>query len=151
MKLNIKDYKITKVKEYFKTNQLFFFVNGINRNSIDWLLTEQGLKEIGFNYYKVLNKTIIKTVHNSTYSTTKPIIGGSTFLIKPQSNKHFLKQTILNGFNPLFFELLVVKFNNKLYSVTLLKDTYSLEYKETKLLLYQFNLTLMKICFEISK
>ena len=151
MKLSIKDYKITKVKEYFKTNQLFFFANGINRNSIDWLLTEQGLKEIGFNYYKLLNKTIIKTVHNSTYSAIKPIIGGSTFLIKPEQNKHFLKQTILNDFSPLFFELLIVKFNNKLYSITSLKNTYSLEYKETKLLFYQFNVTHLKTCSQISK
>ena len=151
MKLKVKDYKIIKTKEYFKTNSFFFFVNGINRNSLDWLLIEQGLKIIGFNSYKVLNRTVLKTLDNSIYSNTRPAISGSTFLIKPLRDKHFLKQTILNTFNPLFFELLIIKFNNRAYSVTSLETTYSLEYKETKLLFYQFNLIYLKTCYIISK
>ena len=151
MKLSVKDYKTVKTKEYFKASKLFFIVNGINRNSLDWLLIEQGLKTIGFNYYKILNKTVLKTLDNSIYNNTKPVINGSTFLIKPQTNRHFLKQTILNTFNPLFFELLVIKFNNRVYPVTSLENTYSLKYKETKLLFYQFNLTHLKTGFTVSK
>ena len=37
MKLNIKDYKILKTKKYLKDNNLFFFVNGINQNVLDWI------------------------------------------------------------------------------------------------------------------
>ena len=151
MKLSVKDYKIVKIKEYFKASHLFFFVNGISRNSLDWLLTEQGLKTIGFNYYKVLNRTTVKTLNTSIYTNIKPVINGSTFLVKPKPNKYFLKQTILNTFNPLFFELLIIKFNNKIYPMSSLKNTYSLEYKETKLLLYQFNLTHLKTCSKFSK
>lgn len=151
MKLSVKDYKIVKIKTYFKASNLFFFVNGINRNSLDWLLTEQGLKTIGFNYCKVLNKTTIKTLNTSTYSNIKPIIKGSTFLIKPEPKKYFLKQTILNTFDLLFWELLILKFNNKIYSASSLKNTYSLEYKETKLLFYQFNLTHLKTYSKFSK
>ena len=151
MKLSIKDYKTVKIKNYFKASHLFFFANGISRNSLDWLLAEQGLKTIGFNYYKVLNRTTIKTLNTSIYSNIKPVINGSTFLIKPEPNKYFLKQTIFNTLNPLFFEVLSIKLNNKVYSIDSLKNIYSLEYRETKLLLYQYNLTHLKICSTFSK
>ena len=151
MKLSIKDYKIAKAKKYFKTTSLFFVVNGINRNSLDWLLIKQGLKTIGFNCYKVSNKTAVKTLYASTYANVNASIKGSTFLIKPPQTKHFLKQTILNTFNPLFFELLIIKFNNRLYSANSLENAYSLKYKEAKVLLYQFNLVHLKTCYRISK
>lgn len=151
MKLTIKDYKIGKTKKYLKNNNLFFFVNGINRNALDWLLTEQKLNTIGFKYYKVLNKTTVKTLNSSVYTKISSVVKGSTFLIKPQYNKLFTKQTVLNTFNPLFFELLIFKFNNKIYSISSLKNTYSLNYKEKKLLLCQFNLTSIKACYKFSK
>ena len=151
MKLKIKSYKIEKTKKYFQANNLFFFVNGINRNALDWLLTEQELKKIGFNYFKVLNKTTVKTLHNSIYRKIYPVIKGSTIVLKTQKTQSFLKQTVLNIFSFLFFELLIFKFNNKIYSVNLLKNSHSLDYKEAKLLLYQFNLTSIKICYKFSK
>ena len=107
MKLSVKDYKIVKIKTYFKANHLFFFFNVIIRNSLDWLLIEQGLKTVGFNYYKVLNRTTIKTFNTSIYANNKSAITGSTFLIKPKPKKYFLKQAILNTFNQFFFELLI--------------------------------------------
>ena len=151
MKLNTKDYKIKKTKKYFKTNHLFFFVNGISRNTSGWRFTEQELTTIGFKYFKVLNKTTIKTLNSSIYTKISPVIKGSTFLIKPQSNKLFFKQKVLNTFTPLFFELLIFKFNNKIYSADSLKNTHSLNYKETKLLLYQFYLVYNKGCYKFSK
>ena len=151
MELSVKDYKIAKAKKYFKTTSLFFVVNGINRNSLDWLIIEQGLKTIKFNCYKVSNKTAVKTLNISTYADIGASVKGSTFLIKPPKTKHFLKQTILNTFNSLFFELLIIKFNNRLYSANSLKNSYSLKYKEAKLLLYQFNLVHLKTCYKISK
>lgn len=151
MKLSVKDYKIIKTKNYFKTNNLFFFANGINRNSLNWLVAEQKLKTIGFNYYKVLNKPTIKTLNNSVYTYISFMVKGSTFLLKPYLNKPFIKHTILNTFNPLFFELLSIKFNNKIYSANSFKSVYSLEYRETKLLLYQFSLAHLKTCYIFSK
>ena len=151
MKLTIKNYKIKKTKEYLKTSNLLFFVNGISLNSLNWLITEQELKTINFNYYKILNKTTIKTLNISIYTKISPVVKGLTFLIKPQKSQLFLKQTILNIFNLLFFELLVFKLNNKIYSASSLKNTYSLNYTETKLLLYQFSQTFIKTCYKLSK
>ena len=151
MKLSVKNYKIIKTKEFFKTSNLFFFVNGINRNSFDWLIIEQKLKTIEFYYYKVLNRTTITTLNNSIYPNISSVIKGSIFLLKPQLNKNFSKHIVLNTFNPLFFELLIIKLNHKIYSMNSLKSTYSLQYKETKLLLYQFGSTHLKTCYRLSK
>lgn len=151
MKLSVKDYQIVKTKDYFKASNLFFFVSGISRTSLDWLLIEQKLKTTGLSYYKLLNKTTLKTLDNSIFNNTTPVISSSTFLIKPSLNKYILKQKIFNTFNPLFFELLIVKLNNRSYSVTSLQNTYVLKYKTTKLLFYQFNLTHLKIYSKISK
>jgi hypothetical protein len=151
MRLNAKDYKIIKTKEYLKTNKLVFFVNGIDRNSLDWLLIEQGLKTVGLSYYRVLNKTIRKTLDSSTYNSTRPVISGSSFVIKLQTDKYFLKRAVLNTFNLLFFELLIVKLNHHAYSMTALENAYSFKYKETKLLFYKFTLTHLKACSIISK
>lgn len=151
MKLDIKNYKITRTNKYFKINKLFFFVNGASQNSLNWLLTEQGLKKLGFDYYKVLNKTTALSLKNSIYKNTKTIISGCTFLIKPSKTKHFSKQAVLSNLNPLFFELLLIKFNNKTYPLTSLDTIYSLKYKETKLLFYQFRLSFLKTSITISK
>lgn len=151
MKLNIKDYKIKKTKNYIRNTHLFFFVNGINRNSLDWLITEQGLKTIEFTYYRILNRTTVKTLNTSVYANISSTVTGSTFVIKPLPVNSFAKETVLNTFNSLFFELLVIKFNTRVYSANCLKSTYSLKYKETKLLLYQFNLTHVKMCYKLSK
>ena len=65
--------------------------------------------------------------------------------------QYFLGQKILTTFILLFFELLIIKFNNKIYPTNNLKKTYSLDYKETKLLLYQFVVISLKTCHKLSK
>jgi hypothetical protein len=151
MKLSIKDYKIEKTKKWLKTSNFFFFVNGVNRNSLDWIFTEQGLKTIGFCCFKILNKTTVKTLNASIFSKISSTIKGSTFFIKQVESKQFLKRSIVNTFNPLFFELLIFKFNNQIYSASSLKNIYTLNYQETKLLFYQFNLSHTKTCYTLSK
>lgn len=151
MQLSVKNYKILKIKKYFKTNQLFFFISGINCNSINMLSIKQKLKVIGFNYYTILNETSIKILNISIYFTICSTLTGFTFLIKPLQNFFFLKQTVLNTFNQLFVKLLLIKLNNKLYTTKFFKKTYSLKYTQTKLLLYQFNLALIKSNYKLFK
>jgi hypothetical protein len=145
MKFTTKEYKITKTKSYIQTSNLFFFFNGINRNSNDWIIIEQKLKNINFEYYKIFNKTSKKTLENSIYKNVIPTINSITFLIKLRSNtKELSKQILLNNFEPLLFTLLAVKLNNKIYSTTQLKALPSLNYSENKLLLFQFSITNLK-------
>jgi len=145
MKLNTKDYKTTITKNYIKTNNLFILFNGVNRKSSDWIATEQNLKNIGFKYYKVFNKTARKTLNESIYKKYQTAVNGITFFMKPASNiKPITKYVLLNSFEPLLFTILALKLNNKIYSVKQLKNIYSFKYKENKLLLYQFKITNIK-------
>ena len=151
MKLNVKDYKIKKTKKYFKNNNLFFIVSGTNRNAINWLLVKQKLKTIEFNSYQPLNNITIKALNASILTTVSLVVKGSTFFIQPQQAKLFFRQKILNTFTLLFFELLIIKLNNKIYSLNSLKNIYSFNYKETRLVLHQFILANLKTYYKLSK
>jgi hypothetical protein len=145
MKFSLKNYKTSKTKNYLKTNDLFFFFSGVNRNSVDWVTTEQNLKTINFSYYKVFNKTANKALKSSIYNSIKPVINGITFFIKPTvTSKPLAREVVLEHFEPLLFILLGVKFNNSIYSAAQLKEMNSLNYSENKLLFYQFGLTNLK-------
>lgn len=151
MKLDGKTYKLIKTKKYFKTNKFFFFVQGIHQNSLDRLVAEQKLFTIGFTNYKLLNQIAIKTLNTSIYSKNRFVIRSNTFLIKPHINNKFLKHEILNTLNSLFFEVLIIKLNNKIYSAKSLKNIYSFDYVGMKLLFYQFSLTHLKNWYKFSK
>jgi len=144
-----KKYKIIKTKNYIKLNSLFIFFNGINQNSNDWILIEQNLKKINFNYYKIFNKTSKKALTNSVFVNMNALINSITFLLKPISIKNEItKQTLLNSFEPLLFTLLSIKLNNKIYSKAQLKNLFSFNYTDNKLLFFQFKITNTKIIFK---
>ena len=149
MEFSSKDYKTLKTKQYIKTTKLFFFFTGIDRSSNNWILIEQNLTNLKFNYYKVFNKTATQTLQNSIYNSIKPVINGTMFLIKPTSNSKLLsKQTLINNLEPLLFIMLAIKLNNKIYPTKKLKSLNSLEYYENKLLFYQFGLANLKAYFK---
>ena len=143
MEITSKNYKIIKTKNYIKKNNLFLFFSGIHRNSNDWILVEQSLKNINFNYYKIFNRTAKKLLNNSIYKTIKPAINSITFVIKPKT-KQVSKQILTASFEPLLFNMLAIKLNNKIYQTTQLKNTYSLNYKDNKILVFKFAITNLK-------
>lgn len=143
MEITSKNYKIMKTKNYIKKNNLFFFFSGIHRNSNDWILVEQNLKNINFNYYKIFNRTAKKLLNNSIYKTIKPAINSITFVIKPKI-KQVSKQILTASFEPLLFNMLAIKLNNKIYQTTQLKSTYSLNYKDNKILVFKFVIANLK-------
>ena len=146
MDLTTKKFKIEKTKNLIKHNNLFIFLNGINRNSNDWILIEQELKKINFNYYKIFNKTSKKTLNNSIFLNTSSLINSMTFLLKPLvAEQEINKNILLNKIETLIFSLLAIKVNNKIYSKTKLKNLVSLNYKNNKLLLYKFLISNTKV------
>jgi len=148
MEFTAKSYKILKIKKYLKKKNLFFFFNGVNQNSEDWIITEQGLQIINFSYYKVFNKTANKILKNSIYDNFQPTINGTTFFIQPKSDSKPLSRLILtSNFDKLLFVILAIKLNNKIYGETQIKNSNSLEYNENILLFYQFGVTQLKSCF----
>lgn len=145
MKFSAKNYKINKTKNYIRTNNILFFFNGVNKNSNDWIHTEQNLKKINFKYYKVFNKTTKKALNDSIYNKASNTINGITFFIKPEtSTKNLLKNTIVKDLKLLLFILLAIKLNNKLYSANQLNKTNSVNYTDNKLLMYQFGVAHLK-------
>lgn len=152
MKLNTKEYKILKIRNYLKNNEIFFLFNGLNRNSHDWITTEQELKKITFNYYKILNKTSHNEINASIYQNLASTINGITFFLEPNKDLKILtKHVLLANFKTLLFDMLAVKFNNKIYSLEQIKSIYSLNYSENYLILYQFNVTKLKSYFQFYK
>ena len=145
MELTTKNYKTVIIKNYIKTNPIFFLFNGTNQKAYDWIVIEQVLKNMNFKYYKIFNKTTIKTLDKSVYQNVKTTINGVTFFIKPTLDlKSLKKRVLLNNFEPLLFTLITIKINNKIYSTKQLKNTLSLDYKTVKLVLYQFQITYLK-------
>lgn len=152
MKLTVKEYKMLKIKEYLKNNEILFLFNGLNKNSYDWISTEQELKNITYDYYKIFNKTSANQLNNSIYQNLTPTINGITFFVKQKkSSKILTKHILLTNFKTFLFDVLAVKFNNKLYSLQQIKKIYSLNYLENHLILYQFNVTNLKSCFKFHK
>jgi len=149
MKLSKKEYKTVKTKNYIKTNEIFFFFNGVNQTTYDWITTEQELANMNFTYYKVFNKAAINTLNISIYQNVKSIINGITFFIKPNTDQKSLsKYLLLSKFDSFLLTMLAIKFNQKIYSTTQLKNTYSLSYKNNKLLLYQFGISNTKFYYK---
>ena len=58
MEFTPKKHKLTKTKKFIKTNNLIFIFNGINQNYQNWVISEQKMKALNINYYKVFNKII---------------------------------------------------------------------------------------------
>jgi hypothetical protein len=149
MKLTPKNYKTIKTKNYLKKNNLFFFFNGINQNSNNWIRTKQDLQNLNLNYYKIFNKTSIATFKNSIYKNNDAPINGLTLLIKPTSHNILITKKILFSLDPFIF--LAFKLNNKIYSLTQIKQINSFSYYNNKLLLYKFGITNIKPYFQFIK
>jgi hypothetical protein len=152
MQFTSKEYKILKTKNYIKENKIFFFFNSINRNSNDSIIVEQNLKKLNFDSYKIYNKTSKKTLKASTYKNSTELVNSITLLIKPMfTNFEIKKSTLLQSFEPLLFSLLAIKVNNKIYSKNQLKEIFLLNYKDIKLLFFQFGITNSKLNFKTKK
>ena len=143
MEFNFKTHKITKTKAYLKKNSLFFLFDGVYRDSNNWVLVEQSLKGICFNYWKICNRTAKKMLENSICRAIKPTIKGITFLMNPQ-NKWVSKQNVNTCFEALLFKMLAVKLNHKFYRTFQLKTSYSFQYRDSKILVFQFRIADLK-------
>lgn len=146
MDLTAKKYKIEKTKKFIKQNRLFIFFNGINRNSTDWVIIEQDLQKINFNYYKIFNKTSKLALNDSIFLSIISLINSVTFLLKPLKTENNLHKKILfQKFESLGFLFNAIKINNKIYSKSQIKNLVTLNYKDNKLMFYKFLIANVKV------
>jgi hypothetical protein len=151
MELNAKNYRIKRVKNRIKTNRIFFLFSGNTMKSYDWIIAEQILLNLCLKYYKISGKTTVNSLSNSIFQKTKATINNVTFFVTPYDNAILTKQLLLDKVKSLFFNLFIIKINNKIYSTKQLKNINSLKYKTNKLLIYQFGITHSKFYYNFSK
>lgn len=138
--MNFKIYQFKKTKSYLKKNSFLFFANGINQISENWVYVEQGLQKLNLIYYKSYNKLTIKILSISIFLNFSKIVNGPFFFLKPDQ-RFFKKYKIIlfnENFKSLFFSLLAMKINNKVYSLSQINNINSLKYKSNITLLHQF-------------
>lgn len=145
MKFNLKEYQKQKIKHQLKNNPLILFSINTNQNSQTWITTEQELKKLNFNYYKIYNNSTKKIIKNSINKNTTNLINSTFFLLKPTSKTAQINNKILHQLNSIFFTILAIKLNQKIYMITQSKSIVSLNQKKNMAILYQFLLTNMKL------
>ena len=130
MELKIKNYKFLKIKKNIKDRNLLFICNTNNeKNSI---YTNQKLKNIKINSYKVSNPLIKIVFNKSVFCNLKAIINSLiAFLVidRDVTFKNF-KEKI-----PKNYVFLAIKLNNKFYLNAKLNKLLFLNNKENNLIL----------------
>lgn len=151
MKLNLKDYQISKIKQYLKKNNFVFFSIGANQKAVNWRNIEQSLYKLKLDYHKIYNNITIKIIKNSIYKNSLNIINSTFFFFKPTNTKLLNKKFLLNGLNSILFNLLSVKLNKKIYSISQTKNMSIFSYKTSISIMYQFLITNLKSSYIISR
>jgi uncharacterized protein YacL len=143
MDIDRKYYKVYRMKNYFKKNNWLFFFYGVTKTLSSSF--KQKTKNYNINFNKTINKIQVKTFEDSTISLIAPLINGSIFLATPlKKTEIFIKTVLITNIYPFFFYTLAFKLNNKIYSVSVIKNIYSLNYFQNKQLLKQLCTTRIK-------
>lgn len=152
MKLNFKNYKLIKLKNYLRKSSLFFLFDSIKLNKKKWTLNEQNLKNLKLTYYKPTNKITIKTFIHSIYKNFSFNIIGFLFFINSCNKRTELVLPFITKTLKPSFILISIKLNNKFYSVAQIKRLNSLSYNKNVFCLCQiFNKQLKMNYFLINK
>ena len=138
MKIKIKDYKLSKIKEYYKNEKILLIFDTSNLNSKTWLTIEQNLKNLNLKTYKIFNIIKIIFLKTTIFKNLHTIINGPLKLIslKKKKSKIDLKTLIDKIKN---FKLSTIKLNNKIYSQSQVKNIKLLNYRTN---VHIFNKTL---------
>jgi hypothetical protein len=143
MDIEKKHYKVYRIKNYFKSNNWLFFFNGVNKTPSH--LFKQKIKNRSINFNKTTNKIQTKTFKESTMSLVAPLVNGSIFLATPlRDTKIFIKTVLITNLYPFFLYTLAFKLNNKMYSISIIKNIHSFHYFQNKQILQQFCTTRIK-------
>ena len=134
MKFNINNYKVLKIKDYIKKNNLLLFFCITHQSTYNWIFLKKNLKNLNFNYFSCLNLIVNKVIQNSIYINFKVLNSQALILIS-------LKNYLFNFFfyfDFLFWHIIAIKLNNNVYHNNQLKKNYSFKYKTNIFLLFQF-------------
>ena len=129
MDFNLKIYKYSKIKYYFKTIKIFFFFQGTSLNNTNWIKIEQSLFIHKLKYFRILNKLMINTLINSIFINVITLINGPILILNNKSNNINLTFKELKNISPLI-RFLGLRLNNKIYSKNQIKNLKKISYIE---------------------
>lgn len=141
MDFTLKNYQVLKFKNYFKNKSLFLVFHCAKLNSKEWSETDQKLKRSKLNYYKPLNKVMLKELKSSIYINYNPIINSSLLFISLKDTHNLIK--LNNNLQPLFVNV-CLKLNNRLYSIQQLNKVQNLSYTKNVFKCYKRSNTFLK-------
>jgi len=142
MELNKKDYKLTKLKHYFKKNNFFFIFNG-HINIKNELFLQQTFFKLNLKSYKTFNNLTVKLFKNSIYQNFQSLIHSSTAFITVKSKNVTIRPKNLMNLNSCL-AFLCFKLNHKLYSILEIKKINIFSFKTNMFIFYAALKTYLK-------
>ena len=144
MDFNLKTYKCSRIKQYFKTSNFFFLSQGTSSYHENWIKIEQILVGYGLKSYRILNKLMITTLKNSMLKNVLVLTHGPIILLTNNDNNITVTFKELDNINPLI-NLLGFGLNNKIYFKKQIKNLKKMSYLENVSLLHKSMRTVIKI------
>ena len=131
MNINLKEFKILKLKKFMKKEELLFFFQSNRLNQKDWKKIEQTLKKLKLKYYKLFNSTTTNTFKTSIYFNYSIIINNFLIILTPVFKTTLFNKLFLTKELKTLFVLLSIKLNNKMYSLNQIKGLNNFSYKSS--------------------
>ncbi len=136
-----KSYNL-KMKSYFKDNNFFYICNGTSLSFKSQIAIEQDFLKLNLKCYKINNKLTVRLIKTSIYKNISLMINGLTIFVgitKDQATISRISDSRSQTLIPLG-----IRFNNKIYSTTQLKNLTKFDYKIEIVLLHKTLKTLLK-------
>ena len=144
MQLNFRNYQKIQTKAVLKKNNFLLFTIGANQNSYNWIAFEQNLHKLGLAYTKTYNNVTTKIFQDSVAKKLKNTINSTFFFLKHKNTAQIIKSNLLNEINTSKFNVIALKLNKKLYTISQLKTIKSFHYKKNISVLSQYLSTALK-------
>jgi hypothetical protein len=128
-----KQYKSTHYENYIKKNAFFLITHGAVFKARESITLKRFSKNHKIGIKKALNIFLKKKLENSIFCKKNFVIKGPIFLLKGLEKKIFI-----NFFELFFFNTLLLKLNDKMYSNENFRNISSLKYKNNMLIFYKF-------------
>ena len=143
MDFNLKTYKCSKIKHYFKTSNFFFLFQGTSLYNENWVKIEQILVGYDLKSCRMFNKLMCITLKNSMLQNVLVLTHGPIILLTNRHNDTKLTFKELNNINPLI-NLLGFGLNNKIYFKKQIKNLKRMSYRENIFFLCKSMRTIIK-------
>jgi hypothetical protein len=139
MELTSKGYSTAKFKITIRKSDSFLFYSGINPDELERRYSAQFLRKMQYSNLQIFNRTTLIGFAASVFNNTKSVINGITYLMQPSLLVNSLsKQMFNNKLESLTLNLIVMKFNNKMYSTPQLGVVNFFEYALLRIEVYKF-------------